>query len=176
MSASDKPVPTTLAQRAGDLRLAFDRSFAQPVAVDSVPLDALLVVLVGADRYALRLSEIAGLFVDRKITPLPSAVPELLGVAGFRGTMLPVYDLGLLLGHAPAGTTRRGVVIAAALPIALAFDEAGAHLRVPRDAIATAQGPAAERRHVHQVAHTTDGAWPLVQLSSVLEAIRSRQP
>src|SRR5258708_16163647 len=47
----------------------------------------------------MRVSEISGLATDRKIVAFPSPIPELLGVAGIRGALVPVYSLAMLLGY-----------------------------------------------------------------------------
>src|SRR5215218_10100104 len=88
-------VPTN---RAAELREAFDRSFAQLATSEADVVESLLGIRIGTDPYGLRLGELSGLFADKKITRLPSPVSELLGIAGFRGAVLPVYDLGMLLG------------------------------------------------------------------------------
>ena len=51
---------------ADELRRAFDRSFAEAPggAPEADALESLLAIRVGGDPYALRLSEIAGLFAD----------------------------------------------------------------------------------------------------------------
>ena len=72
-----------LADRAEALRLAFDRSFAEERRRDTPSNESLLAFDLGAEPYALRLSEIAGIFVDRKITRLPGGATALLGFAGF---------------------------------------------------------------------------------------------
>jgi hypothetical protein len=52
-----------LADRAEALRLAFDRSFAEERRRDTPSNESLLAFDLGAEPYALRLSEIAGIFV-----------------------------------------------------------------------------------------------------------------
>ena len=90
--------PSRLAVRAEALRSAFDRSFAEPAHFDTTPMADLLAFHAGSQAYALHLSEIAGLFADKKITRLPGRTAALLGIAGFRGAIVPVYDLSALLG------------------------------------------------------------------------------
>ena len=73
---SQNPLTTT----AASLRAAFDRTFSEPPRADIDALDAFLAVHIGGDPYALRLDEIAGLQVDRKVVPLPTSTPSLLGI------------------------------------------------------------------------------------------------
>src|SRR6202023_3988958 len=94
--------------------------FAEPVRPDTTLKEDLLAVRIGTQLFAIRLSEITGLFAGKKVTPVPGGHPALCGIAGFRGAILPVYDLQILLGHCGTATPR-WLVIAAAAPVALAF-------------------------------------------------------
>lgn len=122
-----------LAGRAAVLRAEFDRSFALPHIVDKARRENLLAIHIGRDAFALRLSEISGMFSDRRITPVPSSVAALIGVVGFRGTILPVYSLQAFFGQ-PQTEQPRWLVIAAAAPVALAFQHFDGHAQVlPED-------------------------------------------
>jgi len=95
----------------------------------------LLAVRAGGRPYALRLSQTAGLHPDRPVTPLPSPLAALLGLAGFAGTVVPVFDLAVLLGH-PVATRPRWLVLAAGTPpLAFAFHDLDGHVRVAAGAI-----------------------------------------
>lgn len=162
---------TPLSGRAQALREAFDRSFAEAPAIERAALENILAIRVSGNPFALRLAEIAGLFADRRITPVPGPVAELLGVAGLRGLMVPVYDLGSLLGHATAAKARWLVVARDGWPVGLAFEKFERHLRVPREALAPAERAQAT---VREVARTEEGALPVIHLPSILEAIQKR--
>jgi chemotaxis signal transduction protein len=157
--------------RAAELRGAFDRVFAEARPPAPPPSEDLLAIRVASEPYALRLAEIAGLFADRKITPVPGRASALLGIAGFRGAIVPVYDLQVLLGCPPLETAR-WLAVAAGTPVAFAFAVQEGHLRLPRSAIVPYPTGEDQRRHVREFAHTTDLARPIVQLPSVLDAIQ----
>ena len=55
-----------ISKRAAELRRDFDRGFADPPFVVSETRQDLLAIRLGARRLAIRLSEIAGLFADKK--------------------------------------------------------------------------------------------------------------
>jgi len=77
--------------RVSELREAFDRRFAEPAGADAgATQDDFLTITIGADPYAMRLSEVAGLYLTPRITPLPGSVPALLGLVGLRGALVPV--------------------------------------------------------------------------------------
>ena len=161
-----------LADRGQELRLAFDRSFAAPAHLDTAVRENLLAIRSGSQMLALRLSEIGGLFADKKITRIPARTATLLGIAGFRGAILPVYDLGMLLGQAK-GKASRWLVIAASAPIALAFEGFDGHLRISKDAIFPQE--AGERAaYVRDCARVEGVVRPILNLPSVLDVIRAQ--
>ena len=114
----------------------FDESFAA-ARITAPTLADVLAIEIAGHAYALRLAEIAGVFVDRPITKLPSRRPAVIGLVGFRNTFAPVFDLATLLGHAAGGAAPRWLVIAAYAPIAFAFAGFAGHLRVPAEAFIT---------------------------------------
>jgi chemotaxis signal transduction protein len=160
---------STFAGKADELRHSFDRSFSLPSLPDNAPTEDFLAIGVGAQAVALRLSEVAGLFAGRKVTRIPSRAAALLGIAGFRGTILPVYDLGLLLGR-PALETRRWLVITSDASVALAFDSFHGHLRISKEAVLSHEnnGPAGHAREYLRVEGIVR---PIAHLPSILDAI-----
>ena len=158
-----------LARRAAAMRLAFDRTFAAPVRIATAIHHDLLAVRLGADPYALRLAEVGGLFADRKITRVPGSAAALLGIAGFRGALMPVYSLRTLLG---SNSTQmpRWLLVAAHAPLALAFDSFDGHLRVTADTIHPDQQKQA-RRFVPEFVRVGDLVRPIIHLPSVVAAL-----
>jgi chemotaxis signal transduction protein len=161
-----------LAERAAALRTAFDRSFAAPPRVDAATKLDLLAVRVGTEPCAIRLSDITGLFADRSVTRVPGSNAALLGIAGFRGAVLPVYTLHALLGH-PGAQTPRWLVIAAAAPVALAFDAFEGHLRIPADALLPQQSKM--RGCTREFIRAADVIRSVLHLPSVIEALDAAQ-
>jgi purine-binding chemotaxis protein CheW len=181
MSEASEASEASTASRAEELRRAFDGGFARPPGAGARDTEEILAIRIGADPYALRLAELAGLHAGKAITPLPGDVPGLLGIGGFRGALVPVYDLRALLGLGGLGgggggaigaAAPRWLVIAAAAPVALAFDGLDAFTRVPRDAVAVHDGAAPG--HVRHAVRTPDGMRPIVDIPSMLDAIRAR--
>ena len=162
-----------LAQRAAELRRNFDRSFAVPPRSRQAASLDLLAIRLGGEPYALHLAAVSGLFAGKKFTRLPQAAPEFLGIAGFRGSVVPVYDLRVLLACA-SGAPPRWLVVASGTPVALAFDGFDGHLRLPREGIARQERSDAARPHVRELARVAGLSRPIVDLASILEAIRER--
>ncbi len=159
-----------LLQRAAELRREFDLAFARAPRERLSSTVDLLAIGLGGDSYALRLSVVGGLFTDKKLTRLPCAAPEFLGIAGFRGSVVPVYDLRALLGY-PGGGAPRWLAVAATAAVALAFDSLDGYLRLPREAIAPQERDGSPPQHVQEVARTAGLIRPIVNVGSILEAI-----
>ena len=164
------------------LRREFDAAFAQAPRQQGDYLEGLLAIRLGGDPYALRVSEIGGIHADRRIMPLPTPVPELLGVAGLRGQIAPVYDLAALLGYARASAPRWLILLRCAhqrAPVALAFDTFERHFSVSLQRIVAASDertgqPGGARAHLVDVVCADAAARPIIQLQSLLQDIEAR--
>jgi purine-binding chemotaxis protein CheW len=161
-----------ISKRAAELRRDFDRGFADPPSVRNEAKQDLLAIRLGARRLAIRLSEIAGLFADKKITPVPGAATSMLGIAGFRGSILPVYDLRSLLDLSTSEAPR-WLVVAAAAPVAFSFEAFEEQIRVPADAIKREQTET-KNSFTKEFIQTEGILRPIIQLSAVLEAVLIR--
>jgi purine-binding chemotaxis protein CheW len=163
---------------AAALRSSFDESFAAAAASKLERLESLLAIRVGGDPYALRLSQISGLYADRRIVAVPSPVLELLGIVGLRGTMLPVYDLAALLRYPPA-TSPRWMVLAGGSqqPIGFAFEGFDAHVQVAEASLVSDEDRAASavttRQHVRGNVRAAGALRLVIQIASVVETIRN---
>ena len=161
--------------RAAELRRAFDQTFAAPPGVAAEPLEDFLGVRVAGDLYALRVRELSALAKSGKIVPLPSRVPELLGLTGVRGALVPVYDLAALLGYGSAGENLRWLALCGAHDaIGLAFHEFEGHFRTSRSSVFAAERADAKREHVAEFVRTGTAVRAILNLPSVLAAVEKR--
>jgi len=156
------------------LRREFDASFAVTPAEHCEPTEAFLVLSAGGNPYAVRLSEVSGLHAGCPVTPLAGATPELLGIAGVGGRLVPVFDLGLLLGGKPSEKPR-WVLVAQEAVVTFAFDGFEGHVRLPRGAVASEDRERAGRTHSGEVLRTEGGLRPILRLSSLVRAVEARQ-
>lgn len=157
--------------RAAVLRAEFDSSFASPYRAGEADGEGFLEIRIGQGTFALRLSEVAGLFSNKKITPIPSAVPAFLGVASFRGLITPVYSLETFFDKTIT-THARWLVIAATAPVALAFAELnGQSQRLPEDILPSAPDQQAQR-FVRDFLPLDGRPSPIVDLEAVVAEIR----
>lgn len=144
------------------LRDEFDRTFSHAAPALPAPHHMLLAIRLAEAPYALRMDEIAGLFLDSPLTPMPSPLPELLGLTAFRGQAMPVYDLGALLGL-PSGRPARWLVLSRLQPrVALAFDSFESGLAVPNG------------HPVDEVVRAGEAPRRVIALGALLERIRRR--
>lgn len=164
--------PSQTEPKAFSLREAFDQSFAEAVAGERAEQLDFLAVRVAGDPYALRLSEIQSLHAGRSLVAAPSELPELLGMAGFRGVLTPVYDLARLLGYDAASTPKWLVVVQHHSPVAFAFASFEAHLRVTQESVSSAVQ--AEHAAARGAVQRGASALPLLHLPSLVAGIAQR--
>ncbi len=165
--------PTAVESPAGELRRAFDLSFASPPPAPQ-EVEDLLALRVAGDPYAVRLRDVAGLVAGRKVVSVPAVTRDLLGVAGIRGGVVAVFGLASILGYAPSSGAPRWLLLCGAeAPIALAFSEFEGHLRLPKSALHADLTHRAPRHFAAEVASTGSGARPVLDLPLVLARIRN---
>ena len=157
-----------LSLHAAELARAFDASFADVPHAETRSFEDVLAIRLGEDPHALRLRHVAGLFARRTIVPLPSPLPELLGLVSIRAAIVPVYDLSALLGRPPRAEPR-WLVLAAQAPIALGFDELEGYRRLGPEAFVIAPSAGAL-----ELVRTGDELRPLLNLPQIIESIVAR--
>jgi purine-binding chemotaxis protein CheW len=162
-----------IAEKLTELRVAFDQARAAPFssATDEHTED-LLTIRVSRDAYAMKVSEITGLATDKKVVALPSPIPELHGLVGIRGALIPAYSLGALLGYAADGEQRRWLALCGTEDsFALVFSGFEGYVRVPWAELYTAEPNNEARTHIKQMVRTEGIIRGIVSVPSLLEAI-----
>jgi chemotaxis signal transduction protein len=162
---------TTVERRILRLRSDFDRSFAQPLGNHDTGHVELLAIKAGGQPYALRLAQTAGLHPDRPVTPLPGPLPALLGLAGFAGTVIPVYDLGALLGHPVTDRPRWLVLATGSPPLGFAFPEVDGHVRVAADTIIGETAGSGRRGVLRGMARLDGARLPIIDVPAARAAV-----
>jgi len=150
---------------AGEMRRAFDRTFTEAPSLGHDDVEDVLAIRLNGAPYAMRVRDVASVHADRAIVPVPGPEPALLGLAGIRSVIAPVYDLRLLLGGVGGGAPRWIVRARAPQPIALAFDGFDGQHRVARDRIVTGDGGALVREQGGERMR------PIVDMARVLERV-----
>jgi purine-binding chemotaxis protein CheW len=157
---------TGLSGRAASLRENFDRGFAAPRQETAAALVDFLAISVGTAPYAIRLADIAALSNGHNVTAIPGQPAALLGLAGVRGVILPVYGLAALLNHdtaMPAGWLVR------APPVAFAFSRFEGLLRLPASSIVP---PPATHRHLRGFLEHGAKIRPVLDMPALFESVR----
>ena len=124
-------------ERGGRARADADKSLraeraaalARRGAAKAGPADGIphLVCACGTERYGLPLSAVVQVLPMRPCTPVPGAVPALLGLIALSGRIVGVVDLARALGRPGAGSGAEApaghlVVVRGIHPLALAVD------------------------------------------------------
>jgi chemotaxis signal transduction protein len=157
-----------MTERADELRDAFDRGFAAPIAPPEPAHRDYLCIRVAGTPAAIALGDVASLHAGLRIVALPTRASELLGVAAIRAAIVPIYDLGIAFGTASTAATR-WIAVVAGSAAGFAFEGFDGHLRVAERAIAaTAQADGRTRFLLGGQLRS------VIDLRSVLAAIEAR--
>ncbi|MGH8667497.1 MAG: chemotaxis protein CheW [Burkholderiales bacterium] len=151
----------------------FDRSFVAAPPEEIAHAEKAYALRLGDDPYAIRAGEIAGLFRDHRVVQLPSREPALLGVAGFRGRIAPVYDLAVLLGY-PARPLPRWLLLAAGDELALAVTAFEGQLSLSHGDVAPPAEQWAGRSFIRGAVRANALLRPIVDTRLLVEEIRRR--
>jgi chemotaxis signal transduction protein len=163
---------------AAQLRQAFDSTFALPPSSASPQVEDLLTIRVAGDPYAIRLFDIAEIVSGRRVVSVPAVTPDLLGLAGIHGGIVPVFGLSSILGYGPdPGSPQWMVLCGFEEPIALAFSDFEGHLQLPSSAIYADENfrtPRENVKYVNHVASTSNGVRAVISISLIVATIRNR--
>lgn len=172
-----------LAERVVAARRSFDLAFAEPRREAEAARVSALSIEAGGDVYVVRLASVGGVHVDRPLTRLPGETKAFLGVVALGPALVPAWDLRVLLGYAPPPSPSarggppaeapRWLMTVKEAGLALAFDSCAGAIHPPASDFA-ARGPS-ERgsAHVRELVRWGGGLLPVLDVESVLAAIRS---
>jgi len=160
---------------ADELRRSFDDAFARPPGAPAVAVEELLVVRVAGDPYAVRARETAGVTPGGRIVPVPGPLSELLGITTIRGALVPVYSLRGLLGYPHARDVPPWLLLCGTDQerAALGIDRFERYARLSRSSISVGDDLAG-RPHVRELVRTEAEVCAVIDIRSVLDAIRRR--
>jgi purine-binding chemotaxis protein CheW len=162
--------------KVAEMRRVFDEAFALASSEQGNALEPMLAITLEGERFALRVHEILGVAVNReKIVPVPSRVPELLGLTGIRGVVVPVFSLARLLGF----DSEHGQELWLAFcgerqsPIALAFEGMEKQFEVASNEI-FAREESSGLRYVSATVNEGAMLRGVINVSSLVEYIKAR--
>jgi purine-binding chemotaxis protein CheW len=164
-----------LQAQVAEIRHLFDSSFAAPEQSGRSAVEHMLAVQVGGERLAVPVAQLSGLTLAQgTILPVPSSVPELLGITGVSGVVVPVFSLAALLGIARSSSPCRWLMLCGGRQqaIALAVDLVEGHMAVPADGILARGDNAAS--HIKQAVRDGDILRGVVDLALLVEQIKAK--
>lgn len=162
-------------ENAVEMRRAFDSAFAAPASAPIADVDDFVAIRVGARPFAFRVVELVRLEVGCKIVALPADNPWLRGLANIQGKLIPVYDLELALGFGQVPGERKCLALCGREePLGLAFDTLDGYFRVPQTEIFGIGAAEDAQKHQQQAVRGAGEVRPVVDLPSILAAIRAR--
>lgn len=156
---------------AGELRRAFDESFAAAALPSRSRQSDLLLLRVRGSAFAVRIDELASVSRCPRLTPLPSQSPSVLGLVGLRSGLVVVHSLAALMGESPSTLDERAILLLAAREpsVGLLADELLGHLQVEADAICSDSVPG---RWSDAMVSGGGARYPLASITLFLASIR----
>lgn len=149
----------------------FDERFREPREREREATVDFLAIRVAGTLYAVRSLEIVGIALTRKLTRLPTTTPGLVGLAGVRSQIVPVFALSAWLGGAVTENPRWLLLIGKSEPLGLGFEELAGYRRVRASEIVSEA-----RRDGGEPSELVSfdlGRCPIISLATVLSAIHS---
>jgi len=162
--------------RVEEMRRLFDESFALALPDQVTAPEPMLAITLEGERFALRMLEIVGLALSKeKIVPVPSRVPELLGLTGIRGVVVPVFSLARLLGFDSESGSALWLVFCGERqsPIALAFAGMEKQFEVASSEIFTRE-EVSGHRYVNATVCEDTALRGVISIPSLVEYIKAR--
>ena len=163
-----------LATDLAELRRDFDQAFAKLPATAAEDTERLLSIRIEGDFYALRLLDISELLIQSQMIPIPSRNSSLLGIAGSKGRIVPVFSLALLMGYSQTEENCRWLIICGnTQPVGLAFSTFERFFCAPRSTISTIHE--ANKNYSRQVMRDGMTAHLIIDIQSLLSQIQHKE-
>ncbi len=119
-------------ERVAVMRREFDASFERAIE-PAAPHEDLLILSVGRAHFAAPLAMAARVTRARDLAPARARARALLGVLAVEASIVPAYDLGVLLDLASNAAPRAWALLTRSPAVALLFDQVVGHHRRTRD-------------------------------------------
>ena len=155
-----------------ELRRQFDNTFAAAPPGPAESSESLIALRAAGEALAVKTLHITAVAKRRRIVPVPTRVPGLLGIMALRGTLLPVYDLAALLGlPAPAGVSSWLMLTGPETPVGLIFDEFEGQIEIDRACLYESDS-SVSRKHLRVMAKVNDAHRAVIDIPGIVEEIR----
>lgn len=169
--SNDRP---NLTEQLVAMRGAFDESFAAPLQLEEEALERLLLIRVAGEAFAIRNVQIARLARMEKLLRVPSRLPELMGIAGIRSTLVAVFDLASLLGLDSGAASGWLALTPGETPVALAFQHVDGHVSIPRTSLYPSHESSVTGPYVMEAVRIGQVVRGLINVPTIVESIQRR--
>ncbi len=156
--------------RLVELRHAFDRTFQLPYQLATKSVEPMIAFRTAGVALAVRVQHITRVIKRGVILPVPSIVPELLGVAAVRGLLVPVFNLAALLGLPPSGEPQWFLLVNRETPVAFAFDGLEGRVEVEQAHLYVDE-TSSQCKHIHQLAEVGSTVRAVIDIRGLMEEI-----
>jgi chemotaxis signal transduction protein len=164
-------VDAEFARKLAEVREGFDQAFAAPPSRAQDALIGLLAIRVAGSSCAIRVEELVDVQAKCKVVPLPGGHPDMLGIAGMRGRLVPVYGLASLLGLGTNATFAWLAICKSKLSLGLTFDELEGYLQASPTDLYPIENERS-RGHVSEVLRQAGATRSVVSTSSIIAMLR----
>ena len=155
-----------------DLRRDFDQTFAVAPTSPVEENESLITLRVAGEALAVRKLHITGVARRKRILPIPTLVPGLLGITAIRGALFPIYDFASLLElTAPAGEGLWLMLTNPEAPIGLVFDEFEGQMEIERACLYESDS-SGSRKHRRLMAKVGAAHRAVIDIPGIVEEIR----
>lgn len=159
--------------RAAQLRREFDGGFQAEAKTAHAKTIDLLVIRLGDRDYGMKVEGVEAVVKGKRVTALPGSAPDFMGIAGFRGALVGVYDLASWLGlKRKSGEWLLLVRTGQSQRVALVFDSLEGQLRLEEAEFLTAESSEFVKSHVQLESRVL----PVLSLPSLLERFAEARP
>ncbi len=162
------------ASQALEYRRAFDQSFALEQVLQNQVYVNVLMMSIADNPFVVRLSEISCVSKCPKIVPVPSKSPALIGLAGIRSELLPVYSTAELLGCPREDEVRWLLIAGKQSPIALALANLDTCISVPVEAFVRSEQVRGKAKS-QEVLTVGTGVRTVIQISELVKELSSQK-
>jgi chemotaxis signal transduction protein len=173
-------------KQLAEIRDTFDKVFMNPPNPPPEEFESFLIIQIKKVCLAIKVNEISGLEVNRKIVPLPSDDSGLLGIAGIHGCLVPVYCLATLLGYTQDRNNepRWLAVLGKETSVregeknevlAIAFAEFDSYVQMARSEVGVPEVFDGTTKHVKEILHLKNsGVCSVLSVPSIINEIKNR--
>lgn len=150
----------------------FDNSFVASPTGTVENRESLIAIRVAGEAYAVRTNQITGLAKLKRIVPVPSRVPGLIGITAVRGALFPAYDVATLLELSPVNGERAWVMFAdRETPVGLVFDQFEGQVEIDCAHLYESDS-SSSHKHLHQMAKVGPNNRVVIDIPGLVEDIR----